>query len=301
VTPVRAVVVLGTIAIITMVAVLSVQALKDSDVTDAGDGRDVKAAGATGLDRVACWAPAFGSVDPGTLTGYDLLVVDGIADRDGHRGVTREDIDRWHHERTIVIAYLSVGTVEDWRHYAGAVDPAWTLGGMEGWDGERYVDAGQPGWRRLMLTEAQALADAGFDGLYLDNLDVVDDHPETTDGMVGLVTELRAQVPDLLLIGQNGITIADRIPIDAISHEDVWWRYDEGYRASTAAETQELLGRLTELHDGGLPVFTLDYTPTSDGAAVEVVRRSLQAGFHPAVSVLDLDRPPHTTPCTTVD
>ncbi|HEY4276717.1 MAG TPA: endo alpha-1,4 polygalactosaminidase, partial [Conexibacter sp.] len=149
---------------------------------------------------------------------------------------------------------------------------------------------------QLMAEQAAALQAAGFDGLYLDNLDVAEDHPALRDGLVALVDGLRAAAPRLLLVGQNGLVVAERLPLDAIAHEDVFWRWDEGreaYTRSPERETLELVRGLRQLRDGGLPVFTLDYAePGSDGAR-EALEQSLAEGFRPAVSVLDLDRLPH--------
>jgi len=242
------------------------------------------------------WAPVFGGWDPSRLEGFDLVVVDAVADRGGVCETTPSDVHALHEQGTLVLAYLSVGTVEAWRHYADSVPPDWKLAPVEDWDGEQYVDARRPGWRELMATEARRLAAACFDGLYLDNLDVGEDFPETQDGLVELVEGLRAAAPALLLVAQNGLAVAERLPIDAIAHEDVFWRFDGGYRASRPAETSELLAGLRPLRDRGLPVFTLDYAEPGSSGAAEALTRSLAEGFCPAVSILELDQLPHATP-----
>ena len=249
------------------------------------------------LASAACWAPAFGGVEVGDLVDFDMVVVDGVPSRDG-ADVTAEDVARLHDAEVLVLGYLSVGTVEDWRHYAPQVSRKWTLGPVDDWPGEQYADARKAGWRDLMVSEARALAAAGFDGLYLDNLDVAEVHPDTADAVVHLVQALHGAVPELLLVAQNGLTVAERLPIDAIGHEDVFWRWDDGYRPSTSKETRRIVAGLRRLHARGLPVFTLDYTEPGAPGAADALRRSLSEGFRPAVSVLSLDHPPHATgPC----
>jgi cysteinyl-tRNA synthetase len=244
------------------------------------------------LGRVRSWAPVFGGADASHLDSYDLVVLDCVGDKNGSQ-VSATDLRTLHGADVLVVSYLSVGTVEDWRPYAELVPDSWTLADVEDWPGERYVNAAEPGWQEMMETEALGLAARGVDGLYLDNLDVAEDFPSTRRGVINLVRKLRGAVPEMLLITQNGLTVADELPIDAIAHEDTYWRWDGGYRPSSAKETAAIVRRLRRLRGQGLPVLTLDYTPARSDAAGDVVARSLAEGFIPAVSVLELDRPPH--------
>jgi uncharacterized protein (TIGR01370 family) len=248
------------------------------------------------LRAVCSWAPVFGDSDLRRAGTFDLVVVDAVRQRDGHVDTSATELRQLHNGGALVLAYLSVGTVESWRHYATDVPRSWTLAAIKRWTGERYVDARKRGWRALMAREARALAAAGFDGLYLDNLDVAELHPETAGGIVELAETLAAAVPELLLVAQNGLAVADRLPIDGLAHEDVYWRWDGGYRRSTDAERAALLPRLRELREQGLPVFTLDYAPQGSAGARKALASSLAEGFRPAVSVLDLDRLPHGVP-----
>lgn len=240
------------------------------------------------------WAPAFGC-DPAAcdLSGYELVVIDGVGEADAEADAALAAVLPRLREHALVLSYLSVGTVEEWRPYGPRVPREWTLGPVPDWPRERYADVRAAGWRELMAEQAVALAAAGFDGLYLDNLDVADDHPALAGALVELVEQLRAAAPELLLVAQNGLAVAERLPIDAIAHEDVFWRWEDGYAPSPPQETAELLAGLRRLRARGLPVFTLDYAEPGSAGAAEAARRSLEEGFHPAVSVLDLDRPPH--------
>jgi uncharacterized protein (TIGR01370 family) len=245
------------------------------------------------LRAVASWAPVFGGVDAAQLTGYDLLVVDGSPDRDGHTDTSAEDV-RGLQQQALVLAYVSVGTLERWRGHVDGMPDAALLDPVEDWPGEWYVDARDRDWQDRLLRLTDGLVATGFDGFYLDNLDVAEDYPQTAVGVVELVTRLRERHPGSLLIAQNGLSVLDRLPVDAISHEDVFWRWDDGYRASSAAEQAPLLSGLRRARQRGLVVLTLDYTEPGCACADEVVARSRAEGFVPAVSVLDLDRPPHT-------
>ena len=246
------------------------------------------------LQRVERWAPVIGAAALPALDGADLVVVDGLRDAAGDDACARARLAAARATGALVIAYLSVGTIEDWRPYAPEVPREWTFGPMPGWEGERLVDARAEGWRRIMAREAGGLQEMGFDGLFLDNLDVAEDHPQTRDALVELVEAVRAAASESLLIAQNGLTTIDHLPVDAISCEDTWWRWeDDRYKRSTPEETAEILDGLRRQRARGLVVLTLDYTEPGDPEAEAIVERSQAEGFVPAVSVLALDRAPH--------
>jgi uncharacterized protein (TIGR01370 family) len=246
------------------------------------------------LDRVDSWAPVIGADTLPALDAPDLVVVDGLRDAAGDGTSARARLTAARGTGALVIAYLSVGTLEDWRPYAPEVPPEWTFGPLPGWEGERFVDARAEGWRRIMAREAAGLQDLGFDGLFLDNLDVAEDHPDTQDAIVTLVEAIRAAADESLLIAQNGLATIDRLPVDGVCREDTWWRWEEGeYRASPPDETAGIVDALRRQRARGLVVLTLDYTEPGRPEAEAIVQRSRAEGFVPAVSVLALDRAPH--------
>lgn len=247
------------------------------------------------LRDIRRWAPLIGASVLEDPSGYDLVVIDGLPDAEGDDSSAGARLAAARATGALVLSYVSVGTLEGWRSYAHEVPRSWTLGQVPDWPNERYVDARERGWQEIMAREAAALATAGFDGLYLDNLDVGEEFPQTQPGLVQLVGALRAVVPELLLVAQNGLAIVERLTVDAIAHEDTWWRWEDGYRRSAQEETAEILAGLRRQRQRGLTVLTLDYTEPGSPAAAETVARSLSEGFCPAVSVLDLDRLPHAT------
>jgi uncharacterized protein (TIGR01370 family) len=115
-----------------------------------------------------------------------------------------------HRKGTLVVAYLSIGEVELYRpwYIDGRVDPGWILGRNEDW-GSYYIDAGQPGWQDLMVSVAGEYIARGFDGVFLDTLDTVDVYPETTDGMIAIVHNLRAAYPEALIVQNRGFSLID--------------------------------------------------------------------------------------------
>ena len=70
-----------------------------------------------------------------------------------------------------VLAYLSLGTIEKERPWY-AKYKAYGLGKLEDWPNEVYADVRKKAWRDFVVDRAKKLKDKGFDGWWVDNLDV---------------------------------------------------------------------------------------------------------------------------------
>jgi hypothetical protein len=126
------------------------------------------------------------------LASFDLVVVDG-------EGATTELVEALQADGGLVLGYLSVGTVEEGRSWTAAAHPH-RLDRWEDWD-EDFADVADPGFRRLVVEQvAPQLLATGVDGLFLDNTDMVIDHPAQAEGMVELVTQLAS-----LVHGRDGL------------------------------------------------------------------------------------------------
>ena len=89
----------------------------------------------------------------------------------------------------IVLAYLDVGTIEKGRPWYHAAS-RYRLDYWPNW-GEWYADVAAPGFRKLISgTVGPSMLHKGFDGLFLDNTDMIETHPRQTAGMRTLVRRL---------------------------------------------------------------------------------------------------------------
>ena len=70
-----------------------------------------------------------------------------------------------------VLAYLSIGSISDEREYYGAYKK-YALKRLENWPHERYLDLRIPKAREWCVNRALMLRRMGFDGLWLDNVDI---------------------------------------------------------------------------------------------------------------------------------
>ncbi len=229
-----------------------------------------------------------GSVDP--LLAYDLVVVDGAQ-------TSAAAIARLQDGGATVLGYLSAGTLEPGRPwFAAAEDQGWLLEHWDDWD-EWYADVSEPGLRALLVDEARSELDKGFDGLFLDNTDMVEGHPDQRDGMRALVAALDDLTEDdLLLFAQNGDPVASGIidHLDGWNREDVSSTYDfdaKEYVAVPEGDHREALAQLRTLHDAGLIVTATDYFGRPEGGAAAVAAEAAcTAGAIPFASNIGLTR-----------
>ncbi len=238
--------------------------------------------------------------DPATveaLSRFDLVVVDGP-------DASEPLVDELHDAGTLVLGYITVGTIEQGRSWSDAAQP-FRLDFWPEWD-EWYADAADPGFRALVVEEiAPPVLDRGVDGLFLDNVDMVSTHPEQADGMEELVSELDELVDEhgALLFAQNGDDVIDRFA----DHLDGWNREDltsagdpeaQTYETVPATDTASGLATIERLLDEGLLVTTTDYVADGDDVtAAAAVERSCDAGALPYVADINLERLPDPITC----
>ncbi len=176
---------------------------------------------------------------------------------------------------------------------------------------------GSAGFRNLIAERvAPRLLDKGFDGLFLDNTDMIETRPAQASGMHALVARLGDLVhgDDDYLFAQNGDRSVRPMlgNLDGWNREDVTstWDFDrDRYAMVGRAEHRRALGALRRtpqrrattcrhpLGDAGKLVTTTDYTRALSGQAVRrSVRASCHAGAIPFVSDIELTRVPRKPP-----
>jgi hypothetical protein len=252
------------------------------------------------LQQVRSFAFGLGS---GNLDGdvsarfapFDLVVVDGQEAR-------RSQVQALRGAGKLVLGYLSVGTIEPFRPWYRRARPYRLRDRFEEFN-EFFAATSRRGYRRLIARRvAPALLRRGFDGLFLDNTDMIETHRRQTRGMRILIRTLARLVHRRggLLFSQNG---QDSIgPVlrfyDGWNREDVTWTYDFDRRRYVRVSQRDHAGALAALRRigaAGLLVTATDYTAGGDAEAeAESVREACAAGALPFVSNIQLTRIPGT-------
>ncbi len=244
-------------------------------------------------NAVHTWAFAIGD---GDLTGdlvaryarYDLLIVDG-------EGASAPQVAALRHAGKIVLAYLDVGTIEPYRSWYPVLK-AYRLAYWPDW-GEWYADVSKPGYRRAIVEQiAPRLLRKGFDGLFLDNTDMIETYPRQTAGMRTLVRSLSSLLHGRrgLLFAQNGEASIGPVLryYDGWNREDVTATYDFARKRYVLQPQPEVVAAqraLRRIAAAGLLVTTTDYTAAADArAASRAISNACAAGALPFVSDIDL-------------
>ncbi len=231
------------------------------------------------------------------LRAFDVVILDPDP-------YTASDIASLRAAGVTTLGYVNLGEVEAWRSFAGRVEAGWVLGDNPAWPGHQFVDAREPGWRRLVVeTVAPVVASKEFDGLFLDMVDVASPalFPETEDGVVALVDALREAYPAHALVMNRGLFLLDRVEpaLDGLLVEGVWARLDletGSYVPTAPGESSRLLTALRRVQDGGGGAFAIEYADSDPlralvrdsaqraGLPVYVGERALGAADPPARS-----------------
>ncbi|MGE0713079.1 MAG: MJ1477/TM1410 family putative glycoside hydrolase [Planctomycetota bacterium] len=270
------------------------------------------------LARVTSWGYWLQGVDPERVaqSPFGLIVTD--PSRDGSRAGEWDPaaVARLRSGARLALAYLSVGEAEDYRGYWRPEwkerPPAWLGAENPEWKGNYPVRFWDPGWQALFLADdgpLLRLIRAGFDGVYLDRVDVYEhwaaagsqggpqaglDEAEAARRMSAFVLALarraRAARPGFLVVVQNAPALAVRPEvlraIDGVALESTFYVEE---RPQDPAETREVLGYAQQVRSAGKPVFSVDYCRDPTRVA-DAYRRARAAGLVPYSTVRALDR-----------
>lgn len=282
------------------------------------------------LSEANSWGYQLQNIDPDQLAAspFDLLVVD-YADNNSDP-FAAEAIERVQTEGKIVLSYLSIGEAETYRPYwdagwlAGdacnaplsASAPDWLDPVNPDWCGNYAVKFWDPDWQTLVFAYVDDILAAGFDGVYLDKVDIfyywlgeedlgatqvyAQAAPAMADFVQAIADYARQRDPDFLIVPQNAAEIVEYLDatqqvdylttIDGIGIEDTFFPPVVGESGNNALYLPQryVLDLLEVYQASGMPVFAVDYVTAQ--SKVERFYEEAQAhGFVPYATVRDLD------------
>jgi cysteinyl-tRNA synthetase len=239
------------------------------------------------------WHYNLDRIDLGKLaaSNADLLVID-YALRNGRDPITRTEIAKLKRKSDgtprLVVSYLSIGEAEDYRFYwkadwskAANYVPSWLDEPNCAWPGAFAVRFWDEGWRQLVYRDSesylQRIINAGFDGVYLDRVDIYDQYlakrPQARDEMINFVTELartaRDRKPGFIIIAQNAEDLLSerryRAVIDGLGKEDLLYGLHATDKRNSDSEIGWSYALIKKLLWDWKPVFAVEYLTTVDG------------------------------------
>ena len=202
------------------------------------DGGDLTLAD---VDDFAYWLQ---DIDLGVLgaSRFDLAIIDYSRDGGDAGKFSKNEIAALKGSAggpKVVLAYISVGEAEDYRWYWRASwepgDPPWLGRENPEWPGNYPVRFWNPEWQTIVFRYLDRLLEAGFDGAYLDKVDVYEEwsneRPTARADMAAFVAAIadycRARAPAFYVFPQNGHELIDEAgyagKIDGLGSEDNYY------------------------------------------------------------------------------
>lgn len=278
------------------------------------------------LSEAAFWAYNISEVNTSrqrealTHSHFDLYVLEPVVTEKGEesfdiaalvRDIRNYNIVQYHKD-PLILAYVDIGEAEDWRWYWQTDwkigDPEWIVAGdPDGWEGCYPVAYWYPDWENIVIygsggkSHVGETLKAGFDGIYLDWVEVYDDEDvkskaaadgvDPVDKIFDFIEKIRTYArsqsphanPDYLVIAQNAANLYQENTsrylqlIDGVAQEGIWydgtggfddWDDSTGYNVPTdniyPGWTEELLIDLGKMK-GKLPIFCVEYAQDVSG------------------------------------
>lgn len=200
-------------------------------------------------------------------------------------------------KKRFVFAYMSIGEAERFRFYFKddwKTDPPEWLGAENcSWPDAFKVQFWHDGWKDIIWRGRRSylkqIIDAGFDGVYLDRVDIYDQYPDNLDArneMIRFVADLSKTAkklkPEFLIIPQNADDLLTepeyRAVVDGLGREDLLY----GVKGTGARNPRHVIDESQDRLDLLLwewkPVLAVEYLQTPDAiktASKELRRRGL--------------------------
>lgn len=246
----------------------------------------------------------YGSGKVAELSHYDIVIAHSPQ-------MQPADIAALKKLGVVVVGYLTVGEDEKLREGNGKGP-----GGYASWyldeDGDGnpdqngiwksyYASAADPAWRADRVAEATRLTQVeGYDGIFLDTIDTASAFPATLEGMVQLVNELRAALPDAPIVLNQGFPLLARLApmADGLMIESFTATYDFQKREyvphtpSSLDWTKGVADRVIApvLAKNPLKVLVLDYALPHDRERIQMAAdRAATFGYLFAAGPITLD------------
>jgi cysteinyl-tRNA synthetase, unknown class len=248
---------------------------------------------------------------------YDVLVLDATTGLASGKPFTPEQVARLKRKpdggtRTVV-SYLSIGEAEDYRpdyfdaEYMSEDAPDWLMQENPQWKGNRIIRFCKEGWQLTILGDADGrnvynsieasplykLIEAGFDGVYLDRVDVygeitsecADSRNKMIDFVARLGAHARKSNPEFIVILQNAEELLQSPKmvktIDAVAKESLFYGEDMSQRANNPKAVADTVENLKLAQKAGRGVFVVDYV-TAKATALDA-KRKIEAQSRPNV------------------
>jgi cysteinyl-tRNA synthetase len=268
------------------------------------------------LAAAKSWGYQLQNIKPEAITNapYDVFVIDYSGDGTDEHAFTAEEIARLKRKpdgsRRIVLAYLSIGEAETYRYYwrpewdTAALAPPWLVAANKRYRTNILVRYWVDDWQAIVFRGENNYLDrilgAGFDGVYLDRVDVQQEfeteNPAAREQMIAFVKSIaahaRSRKPGFLVVPQNAeelLNDADyRAVIDGIAKEDLLFGDGRSKHPNAPERIAAGVFHLKQMTGDRKPVFVVEYLDKPED--IVAARKQIEGyGFIPHFAKRGLD------------
>ncbi|HRD79017.1 MAG TPA: endo alpha-1,4 polygalactosaminidase [Hyphomicrobiaceae bacterium] len=250
-------------------------------------------------------------IDRALQNKSDMFVIDHAHNHD-NRPLTKEDLARLKarpgEKPRLLISYFSIGEAESYRFYWrkdwDEDPPGWYVAENCAWPRNYMVRFWHDGWKDIIYRGKRSylarIIEAGFDGVYLDRVDVFDnlteERPTAKEDMIDFVIELartaRKLKPGFIVIAQNGEDLLRseryRAAIDGLGKEDLLYGVHGTEKRNPKREIDDHWRNIRLLLRDWKPVFAVEYVAKPE--LISSARKELQSlGLVPTFAHRSLD------------
>ena len=225
----------------------------------------------------------------------DVAVVDP-----DHAGSAQKFKSKRDGSKRAVLAYISVGEVEEGRSYMKNGGRRFSTGRTQGWQGNYAAKYWDPEWKEIVKARVKEAMDKGYDGVYLDRVDTYENVKAPGGSkaeMVKLVEEVsraaKSKKGNAAVIVQNSEELVNderyARAIDGIAKEDLYHGIRHDKRRNSSEEVSEAEKHLSRAKAKGKSVMVVEYLDDDDDDADSVKSRARSKGFVPTTARRELD------------
>lgn len=214
---------------------------------------------------VEAFAISYGRLNPSVIKNFDFV----IAEPDQF---SREQVHYLHHKNQKLLGYISLGEVNSSRSYYNDLKSRGFLGTNKNW-GASFLNLADSVTRKVLVDRAGQIIAKGFDGLFLDTVDDVEQgtgRGALQPYMVEVIKEIRSRYPSIRIVQNNGLFLLDRTAkyINGVLVEDVASDYNFRTKSYHIKAQKNFEKRVSELKTVAKkyhkPIYIVDYAVTTE-------------------------------------
>ncbi|MEN3039263.1 MAG: endo alpha-1,4 polygalactosaminidase [Candidatus Kryptonium sp.] len=236
------------------------------------------------IENVKNYAVCYSKISFDETKDFELLILDP-----DH--YTIDEVMELKRSGAILIAYLNIAEFETYRNFS--IPDSLIIGRNPIWEDHFYVNISSEVWQNLIFNEIiPKIISKGFDGFFLDMIDIVQIFPHFKNDVIKIVKLIRAQNEGKIIITNNGWALLDTLKnyADGFLIEGLFTRYDFQKKKYFVRFEKEYKEKVKVLKSTGKKIFTLDFLPEKDNRRKFVRNLSLHYGFTPYVSTIELNK-----------